>query len=105
MGSVPEFLDLMLLDPCLPSPVGDFGQAPGEAFTKPSCLVFGHDHLGARKTVVSCGVPFHVVDSGGWTSEFDGHLPHCRALVWQKDEDVTPEIYFVRARTTAGKIL
>jgi len=105
MGSVTEFLDLMMLDTGLPSPVGDFGHVPGAAFTKPSCLVFGHDHLGARKTVVSCGVPFHVVDSGGWTSEFDGHLPHCRALVWQKSEDVSPEVYFIRARTKGGKIL
>ena len=106
MGNVPTFLDLLMLDPSLPSPVGTIGGNSSQAsFTKPSCLVFGHDHLGARKTVVSCGVPFHVVDSGGWTSEFDGHLPHCRALVWRKKEDVVPEIYFVRARTSRGGIL
>ena len=107
MGSVPTFLDLLMLDPSLPSPVGTIGGNPaGASFAqKPSCLVFGHDHLGARKTVISCGVPFHVVDSGGWTSEFAGHLPHCRALVWRKKEDVVPEIYFVRARTSRGGIL
>ena len=107
MGSVSTFLDLLMLDPSLPSPVGSIGGDPsGASFVqKPSCLVFGHDHLGARKTVVSCGVPFYVVDSGGWTSEFEGHLPHCRALVWRKKEDVVPESYFVRARTKGGGIL
>jgi hypothetical protein len=105
-NNIPAFLDLMLLDPCLPSPVGKLGSGPmGPAFTKQSCLVFGHDHLGTRRSLMSCGVPWYVVDSGGWTSEFDGHLPHCNVLVWQKDSDVVPESYFIRSRTKAGGVL
>lgn len=111
MEQVPWFLNLLLMDPNLPSPVGTLGTRPvgkgpvGPAFTKSSCLVFGHDHLGLRRQVVACGVPFMVVDSGGWTSEFDGHLPHCHVLVWQKATDVAPTSYFLCARTKDGGLL
>jgi 3',5'-cyclic AMP phosphodiesterase CpdA len=106
MEQVPWFLGLLLMDPSLPSPVGTIGEGPvGPAFTKPSCLVFGHDHLGLDRMIVACGVPFKVVDSGGWTSEFNGHLPHCHVLVWHKKEDVVPQPYFVRARTKSGGLL
>ena len=106
MEQVPWFLNLLLMDPNLPSPVGTFGGGPvGPAFTKSSCLVFGHDHLGLRRQVVACGVPFMVVDSGGWTSEFEGHLPHCHVLVWPEDKDVVPTSYFMFARTKAGGLL
>jgi len=105
-AQLPWFLNLLLMDPNLPSPVGMIGEGlVGPAFTKPSCLVFGHDHLGLRKTIMSCGVPFQVVDSGGWTVEFDGHLPHCHVLVWPKKADVVPQPFFLRARTKMGGLL
>lgn len=106
MDQVPWFLNLLLMDPNLPSPIGKIGEGPvGPAFTKSSCLVFGHDHLGLWRQVVACGVPFMVVDSGGWTSEFEGHLPHCHVLVWPEDKDVVPTSYFMYARTKAGGVL
>jgi hypothetical protein len=112
LGDVPWFLDLLLGDPDLPSPVGKIGEGlvGGEcrlqpAFSRPSCLVYGHDHLAARRTIFACGVPFTAVGSGGWTSEHDGHLPHSHVLVWSGVEDVVPRSYFLRARTSAGKVL
>jgi hypothetical protein len=106
MVQVPWFLNLLLMDPSLPSPVGKIGEGPvGPAFTNPSCLVFGHDHLGLDRTIVACGVPFKVADSGGWTAEFDGHLPHCHVLVWFDKEQVVPQTDFVHARTKAGGLL
>jgi hypothetical protein len=105
MEQVPWFLNLLIMDPNLPSPVGTLGagRAP-VTFVKPSCLVFGHDHLGAHRTVVACGVPFEVVDAGGWTSEFEGHLPHCHVLVWPEQTDVAPTSYFVHVRTKDGAL-
>jgi hypothetical protein len=112
LGDVPWFLDLLLGDPDLPSPVGEIGRGPvgGEcrlqpAFSRPSCLVYGHDHLAARRTIFAAGVPFTAVGSGGWTSEHDGHLPHSHVLVWPDVADVVPRSYFLRARTIAGQIL
>jgi hypothetical protein len=94
VGELPWFLQMAIMDPGLPTPVGSLrptNQAP--AFEQPSCLVHGHDHLGTSRTVVSCGVPFHVVDAGGWTSEFAGHVPHSHVLVWRGD-GVAPESYY-----------
>jgi hypothetical protein len=98
-ANVPRFLDLMIRDPNLPTPVGTFGGDPtGPAFTKPSCLTFGHDHRGTFQKVVACGVPFVAADSGGWTAEWDGHRPHTHVLVWNKVEDVVPSSYLVNLR-------
>jgi hypothetical protein len=94
ISEVPWLLQLAIMDPGLPTPVGSLrptNRSP--AFEQPSCLVHGHDHLGTSRTVVSCGVPFHVVDAGGWTSEFAGHVPHSHVLVWMDDE-VAPESYY-----------
>ena len=46
-------------------------------------------------------MPFACADSGGWTSEFEGHLPHSHALVWREAGQVVPEPYFFKARTAA----
>lgn len=97
---VASFLDLVLTDPHLPTPVGSLRpDVPSVAFTRPSCLVYGHDHLATEQTIFSCGVPFQVRDSGGWTSEWDGHHPHTHALVWGGGT-VIPESYFLRTRPT-----
>lgn len=106
-ASLPWLLEVALLDPELPSPVGEFGRGAEthEFARKKSCLTFGHDHLGIRKTVTALGVPFDCVDSGGWTSEHDGHLPHTHVLVWRDRAEVVPQVYFVRARTKAGGVL
>jgi hypothetical protein len=110
IGNVPAFLSLLIMDPALPSPVGTLGgklggKPLGPAFTNPSCLVFGHDHLGTRRMMAHWGVPWYVVDSGGWTSEYNGHLPHCHVLIWNKNEDVVPVSCFISARTKAGGVL
>ncbi len=107
MGNLPWFLDCILTDPRLPSPVGSLRQgnpAPA-ALTKPSCLTRGHDHLGTFRTVVAGGVPWVDASSGGWTSEFDGHLPHAHSLVWKEPGQIVPEVYFHRARTKSGSLL
>jgi hypothetical protein len=96
MQDVPWFLELALMDPELPTPVGSLRpNIPVAAFTKPSCFVFGHDHLGPAQTIMVYGVPFHVFDSGGWTSEFEGHVPHSHVLYWS-DGDVVPQTYYLR---------
>ena len=96
MQDVPWFLELALMDPELPTPVGSLRpDTPTPAFTKPSCFVFGHDHLGPAQTIMVYGVPFHVFDSGGWTSEFEGHVPHSHALYWS-DGDLVPQAYYLR---------
>jgi hypothetical protein len=103
---LPWFCELLVADPYLPTPVGSLRQGPvGPAFEKSSCLTFGHDHLGLHKQLVVCGVPFAAVDSGGWTSEYEGHLPHSHVLVWDKVTDIVPVPYFISARTTTGKVL
>jgi hypothetical protein len=90
MPSVRDFLEVALTDASLPTPVGSLRSAePSPSFTKPSCFVYGHDHLGTAAQVMACGVPFQVFDSGGWTVEFDGHVPHSHALVWY-DDNITP---------------
>jgi hypothetical protein len=102
----PWFLDMVVMDPYLPTPVGSLRQGPvGPAFTKSSCLTFGHDHLGLHKQMVACGVPFTMVDSGGWTSEYDGHLPHTHVLVWNEVADIVPDSFFLGARTASGLVL
>lgn len=103
---LPWFLETLIMDPYLPTPVGSLRQGEvGNAFTIPSCLTFGHDHLGLHKHVVSCGVPFVCVDSGGWTSEYDGHLPHTHVLKWDTDADIVPSVHLIRARTKARSLL
>jgi hypothetical protein len=95
--AVSWLLDLALMDPELPTPVGSLrptSQTP--AFLNPSCFVFGHDHLGSSQMIVSCGVPFHMFDSGGWTSEFSGHRPHSHALVWRDAANVVPEAFYFK---------
>jgi hypothetical protein len=105
-ANLPWFCDLLVADPYLPTPVGSLRQGPvGPAFEKSSCITFGHDHLGIYKQLVACGVPFTAVDSGGWTSEYEGHLPHSHVLVWKEVTDIVPVPYFVSARTASGKVL
>ena len=95
MPKVQAFLETVLADPNLPTPVGSLRQTVvAPAFSKPSCLVFGHDHLGTVEQIGACGVPFRVFDSGGWTVEFDGHVPHSHALVWP-DEGTTPNYVYL----------
>lgn len=104
--NLPWFLESMIMDPYLPTPVGSLRQGEvGEAFTSPSCLTFGHDHLGLYKHLFACGVPFVCADSGGWTSEFDGHLPHSHVLLWDAMDTVVPAVHILRARTKAGTLL
>ena len=93
------FLDLCLTDPRLPTPVGELSRGPGEhasTLTAKSCLVHGHDHLGTRRVVSSGGVPFEVVDTGGWTSEWQGHRPHTHVLAWDDVSTVVPTSYWLR---------
>ena len=91
---VRDFLEMTLMDPNLPTPVGSLRQTTvAPAFSKPSCLVYGHDHLGTAEQVGACGVPFYVFDSGGWTVEFDGHVPHSHALVWPDDGTLPNYVY------------
>lgn len=98
MASVPWFLDVVIADPGLPTPVGNLRpQADSSAFIKPSCICFGHDHLGSQRMISSSGVPFFAADSGGWTSEYDGHRPHSHVLIWRGEGDIIPEIYSLRA--------
>jgi hypothetical protein len=106
LAQVPWLLQVVVMDPELPTPVGSLRQGPpSPAFTTPSCLSFGHDHLGIFTTVNACGVPFAAADSGGWTSEHDGHLPHSHALVWDGPNDVVPHPYFFKARSKDGGVL
>jgi hypothetical protein len=94
MPFVCDFLEVALTDPSLPTPVGSLrSSAPSPAFAKPSCFVFGHDHLGTTFPAVAYGVPFQVFDSGGWTVEYDGHTPHSHALIWHDDDVVPSYIY------------
>jgi hypothetical protein len=109
-ANVPRFLNLMIRDPNLPTPVGTFGGDPIGARSsaappamKPSCLTFGHDHRGTFQQVVACGVPFVAADSGGWTSEWEGHVPHTHVLVWNKVEDVVPAPYLINVRAELGR--
>jgi hypothetical protein len=97
-SSVGWFLDLLVADPELPTPVGTLGAGPPpDALTKLSCLTHGHDHLGTYRRVVACGIPFVVASSGGWTSEYEGHRPHTHVLVWHTPSGV-PTAYFVKTR-------
>jgi hypothetical protein len=99
MAQVPWFLDVLVADPGLPSPVGELRtHNPGATFEKPSCLVYGHDHQGGSRVVTSSGVPYAAVDSGGWTSEHDGHHPHSHVLVWRAPGQVVPESYLLHTR-------
>ena len=105
-ANLPWLLEVMLLDPELPSPVGSLRRDQrDETFHQRSCLTHGHDHLGTFRDVVACGVPFAVADSGGWTSEYDGHLPHAHALVWKDPRQVVPEPYVIRVRNKSGGLL
>jgi hypothetical protein len=89
------FLETAIQDPTLPTPVGSLRSPTlSPAFNKRSCSVFGHDHLGTRADAGICGVPFNICDSGGWTVEFDGHVPHSHVLVWP-GVDPVPTDYFV----------
>jgi hypothetical protein len=88
---VRDFLDKVLTDPNLPTPVGSLrDEVLAPAFLKPSCMVYGHDHMGTAERVIACGVPFQVYDSGGWTSEFEGHKPHTHALIWYDEPGTIP---------------
>jgi hypothetical protein len=94
MPSVQGFLEMVVMDPSLPTPVGSLrSETTAPAFKTSSCLVFGHDHLGTASQVAAYGVPFSVFDSGGWTKEFDGHVPHTHALVWEDDDIVPTYLY------------
>lgn len=106
-SNLPWFLQAIIMDPELPTPVGSLrqGDPSPPALTRPSCVTFGHDHLGTFTKIVACGVPFVAADSGGWTSEHDGHLPHSHVLVWREPGDVVPESYFFKVRTRTGGIL
>lgn len=96
-----RFLELCVRDPNLPTPVGTFGMGPaGPTFSMPSCLTFGHDHRGTFRRLSACGVPFVAADSGGWTIEWDGQMPHSHVLVWSKITDVVPSPYLVNLRKT-----
>ena len=111
LAQVPWFLDLMLADPSLPSPVGTLGRGLasfGKGSARPagdpetSCLVYGHDHLAARQDLSVDAIPFRAVGSGGWTSERDGHRPHTHVLVWEAESDVVPTSYRVETRETGS---
>jgi len=95
---VPWYLNIALADPELPTPVGSFQRSAGvpEDFTKQSCFVFGHDHLGSRTSNITCGVPFAVRDSAGWTVEHEGHHPHTHFLLWKTPDSCIPESHFVQ---------
>ena len=86
----PWFLTASLVDPSLPTPVHGFG---GQK--EPMCFVYGHDHLGNQADVPVCDETIRVVSSGGWTSEYSGHRPHSRALIWEKADDVFPRVWYV----------
>jgi hypothetical protein len=98
MPQASQFLESALTDDCLPTPVGSLRAPAGEnaAFSKLSCFVFGHDHLGTAAKVVVYGVPFGVFDSGGWTAEFEGHVPHTHALLW--DDGAIPSYLYLAPR-------
>ena len=97
-SNLPWFLAGVVMDPDLPTPVGSLGQGGSlpPVLTEPSCLSFGHDHLGIFRQVVACGVPFVAADSGGWTAEFRGHRPHTHVLVWRGKDDVVPVPHVIR---------
>ena len=97
LPNVPWYLGIAVSDPELPTPVGSFdrsGPQP-EDFTKRSCFVFGHDHLGSRTTNFVSGVPFAVRDSAGWTKEYQDHHPHTHFLVWDAPGSFVPQSYYV----------
>lgn len=105
-ANLPWFLQVMIQDLYLPTPVGSLRQGvPAPALTNPSCVTFGHDHLGTFSRLVACGVPFVAADSGGWTCEYDGHLPHAHALAWREAGQVVPEPLFFKLRTDDGGLL
>lgn len=86
----PWFLSAALVDSRLPTPVHGFGGRP-----EPLCFVYGHDHLGNQAEVPVLDETFRVVSSGGWTSDYAGHRPHSRVLIWVKDSDVFPQVWCV----------
>lgn len=95
-SNLPWLLGVLTMDPELPSLVGELGRGlEEEATRRPSCLTFGHDHLGTLRDLDVLGAPWSVVDSGGWTSEYDGHCPHARVLTWKTRSQVVPDAYFV----------
>jgi hypothetical protein len=97
LPNVGWYLGLAVSDPELPTPVGSFdrsGPQP-EDFTKRSCFVFGHDHLGSHDTQFVSGVPFAVCDSAGWTKEYEDHHPHTHFLVWDSPDSRVPTRYYV----------
>lgn len=103
LAQVPWFLDVLVADPGLPSPVGELRtHNPGPTYEQPSCLVYGHDHQGGSRVVTSSGVPYAAVDAGGWTSEHDGHHPHSHVLVWRAPGQVVPEAYLLHTRLGEG---
>jgi hypothetical protein len=95
LSQVPWFLDLMMVDPLLPSPAAEAGSGffKTSLTAGQSCLVYGHDHLAARADLEVGGVSFCAVGSGGWTRERDGHRPHTHVLVWERESDVVPRSY------------
>ena len=97
LPNVSWYLGIALSDPELPVPVESFdrsGKQPDD-FTKRSCFVFGHDHLGSRSTTFVRGVPFAVRDSAGWTKEYDDHHPHTHFLAWDTPGSCVPKSHYV----------
>jgi hypothetical protein len=99
-GIMPQaswFLEAALTDDRLPTPVGSLRASAPEsaAFNKLSCFVVGHDHLGTVTRTGVFGVPFQIFDSGGWTVEFDGHVPHTHALLWDGENGTTPSYLYL----------
>ena len=97
LPNVPWYLGIAVSDPELPTPVASFDRsgAQPDDFTKRSCFVFGHDHLGSRTTNFVSGVPFAVRDSAGWTREYDDHHPHTHFLLWDTPGSCVPKSCYV----------
>jgi len=94
MAQAPWFLEKAIIDPNLPTPAGSMrSPTVATAFNKPSCFVFGHDHLGTSVQSGIYGVPFQIFDSGGWTVEFEGHTPHSHVLVWDDESTIPTDVF------------
>ena len=63
----------------------------------PSYLFVGHDHVGGAGRVSGPdGLPFRVINTGGWTDDGGkGIVPHGHVVIWPKGSS-EPEVKFIK---------
>ena len=80
------FLSVLMNDPWAPSLPVDFVSTSktAEAPTKPSHFIMGHDHYGGQGTYDTDGMPFVVLNTGGWTDDGGAGIHPHGHVVWSR---------------------